>query len=72
MIRSSPTWAVHGLRHVAAGLLVSAGASVKVGQWQPGHSSVAMTQDVYMDSFYGDLDAVAGTMEEIHSELGAL
>lgn len=67
-----PRVTMHGLRHVAAGLLVSAGASVKVVQRQLGHSSAAMTLDVYADLFDGDLDAVADTMEEIHDGLSAL
>lgn len=67
-----PRVTVHGLRHVAAGLLVSAGASVKVVQRQLGHSSAAMTLDVYADLFDGELDAVADAMEEIHGGLGAL
>lgn len=53
----------HGLRHVAAGLLVSAGANVKVVQRQLGHASAAMTLDVYADLFDGDLDEVAEVMD---------
>lgn len=53
----------HGLRHVAAGLLVSAGAHVKVVQRQLGHASAAMTLDVYVDLFDGDLDEVAEVMD---------
>lgn len=58
-----PYVTVHGLRHVAAGLLVSAGANVKVVQRQLGHSSAAMTLDQYADLFDGDLDEVADAME---------
>lgn len=54
----------HGLRHVAAGLMVGAGASVKVVQAQLGHASAAMTLDTYADLFDGDLDAVAGVVDE--------
>lgn len=53
----------HGLRHVAAGLLVSAGANVKVVQRQLGHASAAMTLDVYADLFDGDLDEVADVLD---------
>ncbi|MEJ6019164.1 tyrosine-type recombinase/integrase [Corynebacterium sp. H113] len=53
----------HGLRHVAAGLMVSSGASVKVVQRQLGHASAAMTLDVYADLFDGDLDEVADSMD---------
>ncbi len=49
----------HGLRHVAAGLMVGAGANVKVVQRQLGHKSTAMTLDTYADLFDGDLDEVA-------------
>lgn len=54
----------HGLRHVAAGLMVAAGASVKSVQRQLGHKSATLTLDVYADLFDGDLDEVAGRMDE--------
>lgn len=54
-----PRVTVHGLRHVAAGLMVSAGANVKVVQRQLGHASAAMTLDTYAELFDGDLDEVA-------------
>lgn len=38
-----PRVTVHGLRHVAAGLLISAGANVKAVQRQLGHADAAMT-----------------------------
>lgn len=61
----------HGLRHVAAGLLVSAGANVKVVQRQLGHASAAMTLDVYADLFDEDLDSVAVKLDELRgSNLG--
>lgn len=60
----------HGLRHVAAGLLVSSGASVKVIQRQLGHASAAMTLDTYADLWDGDLDVVADAMEDPHVNLG--
>ena len=55
----------HGLRHVAAGLMVGSGASVKVVQRQLGHASAAMTLDRYSDLFDGDLDAVVGRLDEM-------
>lgn len=55
----------HGLRHVAAGLMVGAGANVKVVQRQLGHKSAAMTLDTYADLFDGDLDEVATAMGAI-------
>ncbi|PRQ12424.1 site-specific integrase [Corynebacterium sp. 13CS0277] len=56
---SFPTLTIHGLRHVAAGLMVSAGANVKVVQRQLGHASAAMTLDTYAELFDDDLDSVA-------------
>lgn len=53
----------HGLRHVAAGLLVSAGANVKVVQKQLGHASAVMTLDTYASLFDGDLDEVADVLD---------
>ncbi|MCF1712960.1 site-specific integrase [Corynebacterium argentoratense] len=61
---SFPRLTPHGLRHVAAGLMVSAGANVKVVQRQLGHASAAMTLDTYADLFDGDLDGVAVAMGE--------
>jgi integrase len=52
------------LRHTAASLAVSAGASVKSVQRMLGHSSAAMTLDVYSGLFDDDLDAVADRMDE--------
>lgn len=61
----------HGLRHVAAGLLVSAGANVKVVQRQLGHASAVMTLDVYADLFDDDLDSVAVKLNELRgSKMG--
>ncbi|WKE50375.1 site-specific integrase [Corynebacterium tuberculostearicum] len=54
----------HGLRHVAAGLMVASGASVKAVQKQLGHKSAMLTLDTYADLFDGDLDEVAGRMDE--------
>lgn len=53
----------HGLRHVAAGLMISAGANVKVVQRQLGHSSAAMTLDIYAELFDEDLEAVGSAVE---------
>lgn len=49
----------HDLRHSAASFAVSAGASVKVVQNMLGHTSAAMTLDVYSDLFDTDVDNVA-------------
>lgn len=57
----------HDLRHAAAGLLVSAGANVKVVQRQLGHKSAAMTLDTYAALFDEDLDEVSCTMAGVLS-----
>lgn len=64
-----PAVTLHGLRHVAAGLLVQSGANVKVVQRQLGHASAAMTLDVYAELFDGDLDSVGERMEEVVSNV---
>jgi integrase len=53
----------HDLRHTAASLAVSAGANVKAVQRMLGHSSAAMTLDIYADLFDDDLDAVATALD---------
>ncbi len=52
-----PRLTPHDLRHTAASLSVSAGANVKAVQRMLGHSSAAMTLDVYADLFDDDLEA---------------
>ncbi|MDI3210488.1 site-specific integrase [Arthrobacter sp. AL12] len=53
----------HDLRHSAASFAVSAGANVKVVQKMLGHSSAAMTLDIYADLFDSDLDAVSDALD---------
>jgi integrase len=53
----------HDLRHSAASFAVSAGANVKAVQKMLGHSSAAMTLDVYAHLFDDDLDAVADALD---------
>ncbi|MET4618676.1 integrase [Arthrobacter sp. 2762] len=53
----------HDLRHSAASFAVSAGANVKAVQKMLGHSSAAMTLDVYADLFDGDLDSVSDALD---------
>ncbi|WP_337447883.1 tyrosine-type recombinase/integrase [Corynebacterium pseudokroppenstedtii] len=59
---SFPRITPHGLRHVATGLLVSAGANVKVVQRQLGHASAVLTLDTYADLFEEDLDSAGQAM----------
>ena len=55
----------HGLRHVAAGLMISSNTNVKAVQRQLGHKSAAMTLDVYADLFDTDLDQVGRAMDAL-------
>jgi integrase len=59
----------HELRHTAASLAVSAGASVKSVQRMLGHASAAMTLDVYSGLFDDDLDAVADRLDAARAHL---
>ncbi|OAH31753.1 hypothetical protein AYJ05_12620 [Corynebacterium stationis] len=67
-----PRLTPHGLRHVAAGLMVSTGANVKVVQRQLGHASAAMTLDTYADLFDADLDSAASKMDEAFTNVVGL
>lgn len=67
-----PRLTPHGLRHVAAGLMVSTGANVKVVQRQLGHASAAMTLDTYADLFDADLDSAASKMDEVFTNVVGL
>jgi integrase len=60
-----PRITAHALRHTAASLAISAGANPKVVQRMLGHSSAAMTLDVYADLFDSDLDQVAVTVSKM-------
>lgn len=55
---------IHDLRHTAASLAVQAGANAKGVQRMLGHSSAAMTVDVYADLFDSDLEGVAKRLDE--------
>jgi hypothetical protein len=60
----SPQSPPHSLRHTAASLAISAGATVLSVQRMLGHASAAMTLDVYSDLFDDDLDAVAEALND--------
>lgn len=64
-----PRVTIHGLRHVAAGLMISAGANVKAVQRELGHSSAAMTLDTYAALFDDDLDLLGRHVEESFSDV---
>ncbi len=55
----------HELRHTAASLAVAAGANVKAVQRMLGHSSAAMTLDVYAGLFGDDLDDLADGLDRL-------
>lgn len=54
----------HDLRDTAASLMISSGATIKAVQRALGHSSAAMTLDVYGGLFEEDLDTLQDRMEE--------
>jgi integrase len=58
----------HELRHTAASLAIASGADVKVVQQMLGHSSAAMTMDVYGHLFSDRLDEVADALDNAPSE----
>jgi integrase len=57
----------HDLRHTAASLAISAGASVKAVQRMLGHSSAQITLDRYAHLFEDDLDSLAESMDARYS-----
>jgi integrase len=65
-----PRVTAHALRHTAASLAISAGANVKAVQRMLGHSSGAMTLDVYADLFDDDLFAVADRLDGLWANRG--
>lgn len=58
----------HELRHTAASLAIASGADVKVVQQMLGHSSAAMTMDVYGHLFHDRLDEVADALDKARAE----
>lgn len=58
-----PELTPHGMRHTAASMAISAGASVLAVQRMLGHESATVTLDVYADLFEDDLDEVADRLD---------
>ena len=54
---------IHDLRHTAASLMISSGASIKAVQRQLGHASATMTLDLYGHLYDDDLDALADALD---------
>ena len=65
-----PIISAHDLRHTAASLMISSGASIKAVQRQLGHKSAAMTLDTYGHLYPDDLDALAKSMDGIARTTG--
>jgi integrase len=60
----------HELRHTAASLAISAGATVKSVQRMLGHASATLTLDRYGHLFPDELDAVAARLDEAARQAG--
>jgi integrase len=54
---------IHDLRHTAASLMISSGATIKAVQRQLGHASATMTLDLYGHLYDDDLDALADALD---------
>jgi len=62
---------VHDLRHTAASLMVSTGASIKAVQRSLGHASASITLDRYSHLYDEDLEALADALDERFAEADA-
>lgn len=60
----------HGLRHVAAGLLVQSGANVKAVQHQLGHKDASETLNTYAELFDDGLADVAEALDSMWAGTG--
>jgi integrase len=65
---SFPRVTAHDLRHTAASLAISAGASVKAVSRMLGHTNAAMTLDTYVTLFESDLDTAAENMGKMWAQ----
>jgi len=59
-----PHLTVHGLRHAHATMLLEAGVNPKVVSERLGHSSIAVTMDVYSHVLPGMQEAAALALDE--------
>ncbi len=62
---------IHDLRHTAASLMISSGASIKAVQRQLGHATASMTLDLYGHLYDDDLDALGDALDLRYSEADA-
>lgn len=60
----------HGLRHVAAGLMINAGANVLQVSRQLGHAKPSITLDVYSDLWEGGLDELGAMVDTLLDRRG--
>jgi integrase len=63
-----PALTPHHLRHTCASLLIRRGASVKAVQAQLGHSTPAVTLNVYSHLFADDLDALYRDVDQVWTQ----
>lgn len=63
-----PDLTPHGLRHTAASIAISSGASVLAVQRMLGHSSAKVTLDVYSQLFDTDLDALGEKLDGVQRD----
>ncbi len=62
----------HELRHTAASLAITSGASVKAVQRMLGHASATLTLDRYGHLFPDELDALASRLDDAMREIGVV
>lgn len=62
---SFPALTVHDLRHTAASMMISSGASVLAVQSQLGHSSASLTLDIYSHLMPDDVGQVAKSLSGV-------
>ncbi len=62
-----PALRVHDLRHTAASLSISSGASVKAVQRQLGHRSATLTLDTYGHLWPDELEALGEALERLRT-----
>jgi len=68
---SGVDYTAHELRHVCASLLIASGADIEVVRQQMGHSTVAVTQNVYRHALKLDRSRLATRISEAVTDLYA-
>lgn len=66
-----PGLRIHDLRHTAASLMISSGASIKAVQMALGHASATITLDRYSHLYQDDLEALADRLDERYRDADA-